>query len=89
MQFSYVNDIPTVESAIRQVIRAWSGDPNTNPLVKDMLQAQIERTAEAGLREIRDIFTAEMSTLFDTEGAAVDWNEAVEKCIQVVEGKLP
>lgn len=89
IKFDYPNGVPTVEQAMKQVVMAWSGSPDTNPLVRDLLIRQIEETAAAGLREIRDILTAEMATLFDPEGTAVDWNEAIEKCIQLVEGTLP
>lgn len=89
MQFTYLNGVATVEQAMKQIVMAWSGDPNNNPLVKTVLEAQIERTVEEGLLEIRSILTGELATLFDVESVAFDWNQAIEKCIQVVEGTLP
>lgn len=86
MQFTYVNDIPTVEQAMRQVVLAWSGSPDQNPLVKTFLIRKIEESVIAGLAEVRHIMTAELTTLFDREAVAKDWNDAIEKAIQVVEG---
>lgn len=86
MQFIYANGIPTVESAMRQAVGAFIA-PGHNS-VTHVLNGAIREVADDALREIRTILTGELTTLFDIEGAAMEWNEAVEKCIQVVEGTL-
>lgn len=86
MQFRYPNGIPTVEQAMRQGVATLlrSGHPLADPMVDRAIDAVSRET----LTEIRQILTGEMSTLFDVEGMAIDWNEAIERAIQVVEGTL-
>jgi len=86
MQFTYDHGIPTVESAMEQAVGYFirSG----NEAIDGVLDRAVAEVARVALKEIRDIFTSEMSTLFDTEQVALDWNQAVERCIQLVEGSL-
>jgi len=72
MEFRYAHGIPTVEQAMSQALA----------------HADEEGVGQAALTEIRNIMTAEISTLFDLEGAAIDWNEAIERAMRCVEGTL-
>lgn len=86
MQFTYAHGIPTVEQAVRQGIEQFiqSGQVLSQPVV----QEAIRQIADDVLSEVRMIFTSEMSSLLDPEGVAADFNDGVEKCIQLVEGSL-
>ena len=87
MHFHYKDDIPTVEQAVRQGI-GFFVHPG-HPSVVDYCDNLVNTTAAEVLQEIRRIQTGEMTSLFDLEGVAIDWNEAVEQCMQLVEGTLP
>lgn len=86
MKFQYAHGIPTVEQAMLQAVGFFTRAGH--PSLERALDTAFREVAAEALSEIRMILTGEISTLFDIEGQAVEWNEAVEKCIQVVEGSL-
>lgn len=86
MQFTYAHGIPTVEQAMAQAVGFFT--QAGNPLVEGPMRGAIQEVADFALNEIRMIWTSELSTLLDPEGVALDFNEGVEKCIQLIEGAL-
>jgi hypothetical protein len=85
VQFTYTHGIPTVEQAMRQGVAAYSR--RVTPIGVSA-NAVLDTIATETLSEVRNILTSEMATLFDLEDVALDWNTAVETCIQLVEGAL-
>lgn len=79
----YINGIPTVEQAV------LAGLKDTVHGLYEFDEQFLRTQSEALLEEVRCIFTAELSTLFDRDGVAQDWNEAIELAIKVVEGSAP
>lgn len=86
MQFTYPHGIATVEQAMVQAVSFFT--TASHPVLQGRLDAAFKEVADAALAEIRMILTAEMSTLFDRAGVAIEFNEAVELCIRLVEGEL-
>lgn len=92
MQFTYANrGVPTAEEAVVQALRATyvlgtaediiTSGLNNNPVIRDI--------ADELLDELRTILTGEIRTLFDNEGIAEEWNDAIHHAIRVVDGDLP
>ena len=88
MEFTYANDVPTIESAIAQGIglgsTCWSNVSEAGTFDTDLARAAVAVT----VNEVRNILAAELSVLLDRDGVAFDWNAAIDAAIQLVEGKL-
>lgn len=87
IKFEYPHGIATIELAVRQIVTKWA-NPTANPLSEEYVTRAVNEDTRDGVRELRSILTSEMSTLFDVEGQAVDWNDAIEHCLRLVEGTL-
>lgn len=79
MQFTYDNDVPTVEAAMYQAVEA-AGKARSRGHATDI--------AEEGLAEIRRILSRELSTLRDDRDVAQEANEVVMQAMALVEGRL-
>ena len=85
MEFSYLHDKPTLESAIGQAVGAggccWS----------DLCKAgeyQSEKAIEildATIAEVRRIIASDITQLLDRKAVATEWNDAIEAALQMVE----
>lgn len=86
MEFNYRDPgVKTVEQAVFAALLDTAH--GVGPTIVD--PAYIRSQAEALLEEVRTILTGELSTLFDRDGVAADWNDAIELSIRVVEGTTP
>lgn len=85
MEFTYLDDKPTVESAIGQAIGAgstcWTKVCQAGTFDSTKAVGIVEDT----IAEVRRIIASDLILLFDREGVATEWNDAIEAALQMVE----
>ena len=85
MEFTYLNDKPTVESAIGQAIGAGSTCWTKLCAAGTFQSEKAVAIVEDAVAEVRRIIASDLIVLLDREGVATEWNDAIEAALQMVE----
>jgi len=85
MEFTYLDDKPTVESAIGQAIGAGSTCWTKVCLAGEFDSTQAALIVGDTIAEVRRIIASDLVHLLDREGVATEWNDAIEAALQMVE----
>jgi len=85
MEFTYLNDRPTIESAIGQAVGAGSTCWTRICLAGDFESDVAALIVAETIAEVRRIIASDLLHLLDREGVATEWNDAIEAALQMVE----
>lgn len=66
----------TIESVIHQAVGLAAHQPDYDELIA---------IADEAAREVRQIVTGQLTKLLDLEAVALEWNDAIDAAIQMVE----